>query len=163
MPLNLFYTMVQKSKKWPKLKSGGSCLKCTAYLENSICITCYILVTARTAGAVSCILISDAPPVTGVCAHTSYYPGQKKEPSLRFAARRTLFHVWYHARSQAISAGQGPIRDCPRLLPCADRAWSSMISHVEQRSSRRESRRWFFFLARVVVHTILPHSRSFCG
>ena len=45
-----------------------------------------------------------------------------------------------------------PIRDCPRLLPCADRAWSSMISHVEQRSSRRESRGWFFFLARV-VHT----------
>ena len=39
-------------------------------------------------------------------------------------------------------------------LPCADRAWSSMISHVhvEQRSSRRESRWWFFFLARVVVH-----------
>ena len=36
-------------------------------------------------------------------------------------------------------------------LPCADRAWSSMISHVEQRSSRRESRWWFFFLARVVV------------
>ena len=33
-----------------------------------------------------------------------------------------------------------PIRDCPRLLPCADRAQSSMISHVEQRSSRRESR-----------------------
>ena len=28
MPLNLFYTMVQKSQKWPKLKSrGGSCLK----------------------------------------------------------------------------------------------------------------------------------------
>ena len=84
------------------------------------------------------------------CFLLFYYPGQKKEPSLRFAARRTLFHVWYHARSQAISAGQGPIRDCPRLLPCADRAWSSMISHVEQRSSRRESRRWFFFLARVV-------------
>ena len=38
-----------------------------------------------------------------------------------------------------------PIRDCPRLLPCADRAWSSMISHVEQCSSRRESRGWFFF------------------
>ena len=36
-------------------------------------------------------------------------------------------------------------------LPCADRAWSSMISHVEQRSSRRESRWWFFFLARVVL------------
>ena len=37
-------------------------------------------------------------------------------------------------------------------LPCADRAWSSMISHVEQRSSRRESQWWFlFFLSRVVV------------
>ena len=23
MPLNLFYTMVQKSEKWPKLKSRG--------------------------------------------------------------------------------------------------------------------------------------------
>ena len=43
-----------------------------------------------------------------------------------------------------------PIRDCARLLPCADRAWSSMISHVEQRSSRRQSRGWFFFLSRVV-------------
>ena len=32
------------------------------------------------------------------------------------------------------------IRDCPRLLPCTDRARSSMISHVEQRSSRHESR-----------------------
>ena len=43
-----------------------------------------------------------------------------------------------------------PVRDCPRLLPCADRAWSSMISHVKQRSSRRESRGWFFFLSREV-------------
>ena len=30
MPLNLFYTMVQKSQKWPKLKSRGSCLKLVA-------------------------------------------------------------------------------------------------------------------------------------
>ena len=39
-------------------------------------------------------------------------------------------------------------------LPCADRAWSSMISHVEQCSSRHESRWWFFFffLSRVVLH-----------
>ena len=36
-------------------------------------------------------------------------------------------------------------------FPCADCAWSSMISHVEQRSSRRESRWWFYFLSRVVV------------
>ena len=29
MPLTLFYTMVQKSQKWPKtqIKGGGSCLK----------------------------------------------------------------------------------------------------------------------------------------
>ena len=27
MPLNLFYTMVQKSQKWPKTQiKGGSCL-----------------------------------------------------------------------------------------------------------------------------------------
>ena len=34
---------------------------------------------------------------------------------------------------------------CGSDLPCADRTRSSMISHVEQRSSRRESRWWFFF------------------
>ena len=28
MPLNLFYTIVQKSQKWPKTQiKGGSCLK----------------------------------------------------------------------------------------------------------------------------------------
>ena len=42
-------------------------------------------------------------------------------------------------------------------LPSADRAWPSMIAHVEQRSSRRESRWWFFFLSRVVV----AHRMSF--
>ena len=54
---------------------------------------------------------------------------------------------------QARSAqGKSDPRDCPRLLPCADRAWWSMISHVEQCSSRRESRGWFFFcLSRVVA------------
>ena len=59
----------------------------------------------------------------------SYYPGQqqkKKEPSSRFAARRTLFHVWYHARSGAISAGQKSHtvvdRTCPALIT-PDRAW----------------------------------------
>ena len=32
MSLDLFYTMVQKSQKWPKtqIKGGGSCLKSTA-------------------------------------------------------------------------------------------------------------------------------------
>ena len=75
---------------------------------------------------------------------------KKKEPSSRIAARRTLFHVWYHARSRAISAGQKSRTVADRTLPCADRLWSSMISHVEQRSSRRKSQGWFFFLARVV-------------
>ena len=33
MPLNLFYTMVQKSKKWPKTQiKGGSCLKMDLYV-----------------------------------------------------------------------------------------------------------------------------------
>ena len=54
---------------------------------------------------------------------------------------------WYHAWSRAMSAGQGH----PRLLPCADRAWSSTITHVEQRSSCCESPGWFFFLSRVVL------------
>ena len=36
MPLNLFYTMMQKSQKWPKTQikgGGGSCLKCTEVRE----------------------------------------------------------------------------------------------------------------------------------
>ena len=48
-------------------------------------------------------------------------------------------------------------------LRCADRACSSMISHVEQRSFRRESRWWFFFLARVVVvPRVCTHSYNMC-
>ena len=54
-------------------------------------------------------------------------------------ARRRLFHVWYHARSGADSRGSD--------LPCADRAWSSMISHVEQ---------VLFFLSRVVHVKVKP-------
>ena len=36
MPLNLFYTMVQKSQKWPKtqIKGGGSCLNFIFLYEN---------------------------------------------------------------------------------------------------------------------------------
>ena len=39
MPLNLFYTMVQKSQKWPKTQikgGGGSCLK------NASCYSLFI-------------------------------------------------------------------------------------------------------------------------
>ena len=77
---------------------------------------------------------------------------KKKEPSSRFAARRTLFHLWYHARLGAISAGPKSRTVTRSDLPCADPGWSSMISQVEQRSSRLESRWWFFFLSRVVYN-----------
>ena len=53
-------------------------------------------------------------------------PWKKLEPSSRFAARRTLLHVWYYARSGAISAGQKSRtvadRTCPALI-APDRAW----------------------------------------
>ena len=84
-------------------------------------------------------------------------PWPKKEPSSRFAARRTLFHVWYHARSGAISAGQvrsATVRDfCPALI-APDRAWyhtwNSVLlaanledgSFFVQGSSLRASVRW---------------------
>ena len=79
-----------------------------------------------------------------------YYPGQKKNHH-RDSRREERCSTCDIMVDQARSA-QGK-RD-PRLsatLPCGDRAWSGMISHVEQRSSRRESRWWFFFLSRVVV------------
>ena len=42
----------------------------------------------------------------------------------------------------------------PQLSATFALRWSSMISHLEQRSSRRESRGWFFFfLSRVVVYS----------
>ena len=42
--------------------------------------------------------------------------------------------------------------------------WSSMISHVEQRSSRRESWGWFFFLSRVVWQRwIMTWFPKFCS
>ena len=58
--------------------------------------------------------------------YSNYYPGQKKNHPRGFAARRTLFHMWYHARSGAISAGQKSQtvadRTCPALI-APDRAW----------------------------------------
>ena len=56
------------------------------------------------------------------CCLFKYYPGQKKEPSLRFAAWRTLFHMWYHARSGAISAGQ-------KSRTVADQTCPALIEH----------------------------------
>ena len=69
----------------------------------------------------SCLMICQMSLL--VCCTTL---DKKKEPSSRFAARRTLFHVWHHARSGAISAGQvrsATVRDfCPALI-APDRAW----------------------------------------
>ena len=77
------------------------------------------------------------------------YPGQKKEPSSRFAARKTLFHVWYHARSGAISAGQvrsATVHDfCPALI-------EHDITRGTAFFSPRISRMVLFFLSRVVLH-----------
>ena len=80
-----------------------------------------------------------------------YYPGQKKkEPSSRFAARRMLFHVWYHARSGAISAGQvrsATVRDfCPALI-APDRAWYHTWNSVLLAANLEDGS---FFLSRVV-------------
>ena len=85
-----------------------------------------------------------------------YYPGQKKEPSSRFAARRTLFHVWYHARSGAISAGQvqsATVRDfCPALIT-PDRAWYHTWNSVLLGANLEDGS--FFFLSRVVEKEIV--------
>ena len=82
-----------------------------------------------------------------VCHPCFYYPGQKKKPSSRFAAIRTLFHVWYHARSGAISAGQ------KSQIGLALR-WSRLIEHDITRGtaffSPRISMMVLIFLSRVV-------------
>ena len=75
---------------------------------------------------------------------------KKKEPSSRFAARRTLFHVWYHARSGATSAGQQSRtvadRTCPPLI-AADRAWYHTWNSVLLAANLEDGS---FFLSRVV-------------
>ena len=99
----------------------------------------------------------------------SYYLDKKKNHH-RDSRREERCSTCDIMLDQARSA-QG--KSDPRLsatLPCADRAWSSMISHVEQRYSRRESRWSFFFffvqgstswkwLLRVVVDDYLPDDR----
>ena len=82
-----------------------------------------------------------------------YYPGQKKRTIIEIHGEKNAVPRVISCSIRRDQRRASPIRDCLRLLPCADRAWSSMISHVEQRSSRRESR-WFFFLSRVVLPAI---------
>ena len=80
----------------------------------------------------------------------TYYPGQKKRTILEIRGEKNAVprviscSIRRDQRRAKVADSRGSD------LPCADRAWSSMISHVEQRSSRRESRWWFFFLSRVV-------------
>ena len=94
---------------------------------------------------------------------SSYYPGQKKRTILEIRGEK-------NAVPRVISCSIG--RDQRRAkvtdsrgsdLPCADRAWSSMISHVEQRSSRRESRWWFFFFLSRVVAAVTLQKQEISG
>ena len=87
-----------------------------------------------------------------------YYPGQKKRTIIEIRGEKNAVPRVISCSIKRNQRRASPIRDCPRLLPCADRAWSSMISHVEQRSSRRESRGWFFFF--VQGSSCLPQVRA---
>ena len=88
-------------------------------------------------------------------------PWTKKEPSSRFAARRTLFHVWYHARSGAISAGQvrsATVRDfCPALI-APDRAWYHTWNSVLPAANLDDGS---FFLSRVIVRAYFYATRKY--
>ena len=73
-------------------------------------------------------------------------PWTKKEPSPRFAARRTLFHrviswsMMHDQRRANVADSRGWL--CPALI-VRHRAW---YHKIEQRSSRRESRDGSFFV-----------------
>ena len=95
-----------------------------------------------------CIYFQD----TGVLMFGGYVlPWTKKRTIIEIRGEKNAVPRVISCSSRCDQRRASPIRDCPRLLPCADRTWSSVISHVEQRSSRRESRGWFFFLSRVVL------------
>ena len=76
---------------------------------------------------------------------------KKKKPSSRFAARRTLFR-----RVISCSMTHDQRRQKSRTV-ADDFALRCIVCHrlgyhkIEQRSSRRESQGWFFFLSRVVL------------
>ena len=92
-----------------------------------------------------------------LCFYTSTTTlDKKKEPSSRFAARRTLFHVWYRAQSGAISAGQKSrtVADwtCPALI-APDRAWYHTWNSVLLAANLDDGS--LFFLSRVVADLLL--------
>ena len=68
-----------------------------------------------------------------------YYPGQKKEPSSRFAARRTLFHVRVISCSIRRDQRRAKSRTLDRGsdLPCADRGVCETERFELQKCCRR--------------------------
>ena len=72
------------------------------------------------------------------------YPGQKKRTIIEIRGEKNAVP---RVISCSISAGQ--VRSATFAL-----RWSRLILHVEQRSSCRESRGWFFFLSSVVVFVL---------
>ena len=79
---------------------------------------------------------------------------KRKEPSPRFAVRRTLFHCvisWSMTHDQRRAKSSATDRQLVLALILRHRAWFHMM---EERSSRRESRGLFFlFLSRVAGET----------
>ena len=78
----------------------------------------------------------------------SYYPGQKKkEPFPRFVVRRTLFH---HLIPCSMT------HDQRRAKVADDLALIARYHKIEQCSSHRKSRGWFFFFLSRVVRALWP-------
>ena len=89
-------------------------------------------------------------PNTSALKKWKYYPGQKKkkEPSLRFAARSTLFH-------RVISCSISPGQKSPTVADDLALRWSLVIKHITWWNSAllaanlRDGSFFFFFLSRV--------------
>ena len=77
---------------------------------------------------------------------SNYYPGQKKNHPRDSWREEHCSILWYYARWRTVNAGQSH----PRLSKTFALRWSCVIRRawyhaMEQRSSRCESRGWFFF------------------
>ena len=73
---------------------------------------------------------------------------KKKEPSRDSRREECCSIMWYHARDAQSAQGKSRGWTCPALIVRHRAGYHK----IEQCSSRRESRGWFFFLSRVVVH-----------
>ena len=79
-----------------------------------------------------------------------YYPGKKKRTIIKIRGEKNAVPRVISCSIRRDQRRASPIRDCPRLLPCADRAWSSMISHVNSVLLAGILEDGSFFLSRVV-------------